>query len=228
MRSKILHISTIAILIAILFAELNDKLIYYIHPRYVGFTVLLTFLGLILLVFDLLLNKKRRQSYRSAWLVFIVALLGIMLSPKTLTSSIATDRTGNSGYLGQLSQDVLPQTTYDSFSRDLTRFTILDWVNLIGSSTTDSQIINKQAEVEGFVLKKDDQYFVARFKLTCCAVDATPLTIALAKTPEQELRGGHWYRIEGDFIKTDSLNHPLQLQIKSYEEIAEPEDPYVY
>jgi uncharacterized repeat protein (TIGR03943 family) len=225
MRSKILQLAVLTLCVVIIFTYIDGTLQLYIHPRYLNFTLGFVLIGAILLFVDVIRSKQYTVN-KSGWIVVFAALISLFLPPQSLSSQIAVSRENQSQYQNN-SPD---QTSYDSFSTDLKRFTIADWSRLLSSSPSDSQIVGKQASVDGFIFENDkSQRFIARFQLTCCAVDATPLTVPLLDSEIiNELPINSWAKITGKMVKVDNNDYPFQLSVEEIEQIPEPKDPYVY
>jgi uncharacterized repeat protein (TIGR03943 family) len=225
MRSKLLEVAIIIICIVIVFVYFTNELILYIHPRYLNFTVSFVVIGLVLLVISLATTKPYKVS-KSGWLVVAVAGIALFLPPQSLSQQVAVSRENQSLYQNN-SPD---QTTYDSFSSDLTRFSVADWSRLLNSSPSAAQVVGKQANTDGFIFQNSSsQKFVARFQLTCCAVDATPLTVPLLESPlSNNLPVGSWVSVQGTIVQVDDQSYPFQLNIENSQFIPEPKDPYVY
>lgn len=181
--------------------------------------------GLVMLLIDVFFNTEQVRLARSSWIVTVIAVISVILPPQSLSQQIASSRVSES--INTLSS---PQSTYDSFSRDLSRFDIVDWINFLNTKPAENQISGKQARLTGFVFSDDkNQKFIARFKLTCCAVDASPLTVALADTDNtKNLVLGEWVEISGSFVFLKDAAYPYQLNPEEINSIAEPKEPYVF
>jgi len=225
MRSKILQYATLVICIVILFIYFTGSLQLYIHPRYLNFTFGFVLIGALLLLLDSIHSKSYYVS-KSGWIVVLVAVVSLFVSPQSLSQQIAVSRENQSQYQNNSPE----QTTYDSFSSDLTRFGVADWSRLLSSSPSENQVVGKKADIDGFIFQNEQsQRFIARFQLTCCAVDATPLTVPLLESDQTDILNlGSWARIKGVIVLTDNLNYPFQLQADDIQIIPEPKDPYVY
>lgn len=222
-----LKYAVIALLSSIMVVYFSGRLNLYIHPRYLSFTTIFIVLGLALLMIDLIISNKKETFSKSGYIVVAIALISLFIPPQSLTAELASNRVDGS----QKSNSYINNpTTYESFSRDLTRFGIQDWVGFLSTSPKIDQVVDKRANLTGFITKDDsDQLYVARFKLTCCAVDASPLTIPLLMSEiSEQLEIGSWYNLDGKFVDVNDTNNKLQLEITNSEQISEPKDPYVY
>ncbi len=171
-------------------------------------------------------TKHGKPSYTTIFLS-CMALLALLIPPKSLTHTIASTRSTTAQ---QNASSLAIKSTIDNFSSDLTRFDIADWNNLLASSPIDAQIVDKKAKFQGFVYSDgSSQKFIARFKLTCCAVDATPLAVPVLKSDTLDsVELGQWVNVEGVFKKEGNPKYPYQLEVTSIDSIKEPDEPYVY
>jgi putative membrane protein len=234
MRYRTLQYITLIIILMLLFAAGRGDLTLYIHPRYIVFTIVFVVIGLMMFM-TVLANISTRDNdgskkYLSVYAsipLYLFVLCVLLLAPSDLSQSLASSRSSSSQ---QNSVEKTKHSTLDSFSTDLTRFTISDWNNVLASSPTDDQINDKDAKIEGFLYTDDSgQLFIARFRLTCCAVDATPLAIPLIPSPDvATYESGSWIAITGSFTKVESELHPWQISLSTTEQIEEPNDPYIF
>jgi uncharacterized repeat protein (TIGR03943 family) len=122
-------------------------------------------------------------------------------------------------------------SSFDSFSQDLSRFELADWVSFFASNPRSEQVAGTSATVTGFFYTDTNgNYYVGRFRINCCAVDATPLGIQLSKdSVTEKLEQGSWYKISGVFAADKVDNSTIfRLQVEKVEKTTEPEFPYVY
>jgi len=236
MRYRTLQLLTVTVTVTLLYAAITNRLTLYIHPRYVLFTVTAVSIGLVLFCIALVVQNNKKHKKRnnqkqldvvSSLPLYLLVGCALFLAPSALSQSLASSRSSAS------QQNNLSDTrhsTLDTFSTDLTRFSIADWNNLLASRPSPKQIDNKQANIEGFIYSDDrGQVFVARFRLTCCAVDATPLAVPLISTPElAAIEFGEWVIVTGAFTKTTDDTHPWQLAVETITKIEEPDEPYIF
>lgn len=223
MPSKLISFSIVIVSAVIVWLYSTGSLTLYIHPRYTVFTLLLSLLGGIIVFADFLMHTPYKLP-RSTVLIVLLAVVAVSLPPQSLSAQLAGTRAQSSG-----SSAVILQSSVDAFSSDLTRFDIRDWDAFLRSSPDPNSVIGKKATVDGFLYRKQNQLFLARYQLTCCAVDATPLVLPL-RLNEIDITqpDGTWFRAEGTMIAVPDSEYPLQLQPTLLTEIAEPEVPYVF
>lgn len=213
--------SAIFLSLLLLWLNVEQTITRYVHPRYVIFTVVMALISLALLAVSI--SYKHSQKSSGSKLLLLFALLVTSVPAFSLSERTASSRLQQS--FTKLSTE---QISFDSFSFDYSHFDIADWVSLISTAAQPSDVVDKKARVEGFIFSdQDNQKYIARFKLSCCAVDATPLSIAVNDNAQTGgLVDGKWYAMEGSFVL--STNGDFVLDPTKVEEIEEPADPYVF
>ena len=218
------QIASISLCLVIVHLYLINKLSLYVHPRYEIFSISLALIGAILLIisFKRESNKKEKLSI-SGFLVIIVALISLTFPPVSLSERTAQSRLQTS-FINSANSS---PSSFDSFSQDFTHFDIVDWSSLISSKPPEEQIVGKSAKLIGFIfVDGNENKYIARFKLSCCAVDATPIKIMLSKNDlSKSFIVGEWKQIEGKLILEDGQ---YKINVESAVTIPEPEQPYVY
>jgi uncharacterized repeat protein (TIGR03943 family) len=231
MHYKTLQCLTITLAISLLYAALTSRLSLYIHPRYIIFSVTSVGTGLLLFSIALIVQSSRNNPVHLDVIrsipLYLLAGCALFLAPSALSQSLAVSRSSVSQ---QNNISETKHSTLDTFSSDLTRFSIADWNNLLASRPSNEQIAGKQAALEGFLYTDESgQLFVARFRLTCCAVDAMPLAVPLTASPElAKIESGDWVTITGVFNNSTDILHPWQLAAETVIEIEEPDEPYIF
>lgn len=214
----------VAITIGLLSA--TDKLTLYVHPRYVLFTTVMVVLSLILSFFsnDLTSNtEKQPKNYKKTIFATLLIVFMLLLPAQTLSQRVASNR--QQSVTQNMKTNIF---SYDAFTRDFRHFDLQDWSTYLASHPSPEIIEGKEAIIQGFIYRTDTYTGLARFRLSCCAVDATPLTIELvANDSISQLTDGMWYEISGSFI-FDSQRGVYQLQANKITAIDAPKEPYVY
>lgn len=231
--------------ISSLWLAATDQLSLYIHPRYTIFTIIMTCFGLLLGYVGLCRHARKTPSNHSRkhwtslfyypligalWICAIVILL--VATPSTLTSAVLQNRTINSG----VATDASLTNTVPLFgSSDYTHLTIKDWAPLLSQTTDISFFNNKKARVTGFVSPDasdpENIFYVSRFVITCCAVDAQPIGVPIY-LPEWQSKypADSWVRAEGLFGATTDAHNKQRITLRptKIDAIQQPKDPYVY
>ncbi len=217
---KLVAITAATIALSIIIMATQNQLTLYIHPRYEFFTIVMAIIGLLLLL-PTQRSHFHSSEKKSTFVLCLLVLCFMLLPPESLTPQTAQNRL-------QSSVVAQPQKTssYDSYTRDYTHFDIQDWSTFFANAPAANQVVDKRALIEGFLLRDGQSLFIARFRLSCCAVDATPLTIQLA--PNEKTTGllsGSWYRFSGSFIEENAV---YLLNADEVTQIPEPKEPYVF
>ena len=98
---------------------------------------------------------------------------------------------------------------------------------------TPDSYVGKQVDVVGFVFHPEDApaevFYVSRFSVTCCAVDARPLGLPVYSPGWQEDFGeDSWVRVVGVFTETEGdVPEPVLVTPESIESTEQPANPYV-
>lgn len=222
-----------------------------IHPNYIPL-VLIT--GIFFLVLASLKVLQLRRStlnntpgehitlfspHLSSFLLLTVAMLGLLIPPKILSSQAALQ-------IGV--SDNLPLTRFQPESfRTATKpedRSLFDWVRTLNVYPEPDAYAGQTANVKGFVLHlpelPENYLFLARFVVTCCAVDAYPIGLPVKlENSRDNYPQDQWLSVQGIMAtatlpaignsgKTDKEERRLVLVAKTIEEIPIPSDPYDY
>jgi uncharacterized repeat protein (TIGR03943 family) len=239
--------------VAILWLGATGRLELYIHPRYVVFTIVMAVIGGAASIaaflalpgrsehdhehdhgHDELAESPPRTGWRGAVAVTgsvvlvaatVVALL--VLPPATLTSATAENR-DIAGSTALSSAD-----TTQLVGGDSTTFTVKDWATLLHQGLGDDFFAGKPAAISGFLVATDDPdvVYVARFLVTCCAVDAQPLAVpVLLPGWQDDFAVDDWVEVTGGFAPNPDAGatEPMVLVPDTVTAIDQPAQPYVY
>ncbi|HEY8913189.1 TIGR03943 family putative permease subunit [Lacisediminihabitans sp.] len=234
----------IAALVSTVWLALTNQLILYIHPRYIVFTVIMAAVGLAIVVASLARRPDhdhdeqpvgwRAVVSNTATVSTLVLAAGlIVVPPATLTTATADQRVINSTNVGQSSK------TLDSAAvapaNASARFSVADWASLLRQTTDSSFYRNKPVDVTGFVTAdKDDAnniFYVSRFVITCCAVDAQPVGVPVYLPDwRNALAPNQWVQVKGEFDSNPSRSsqQPVVIVPASTAKVEQPSEPYLY
>ena len=223
-----------------------------IHPNYIGL-VLVT--GIILLVLAIIkglqilrsnVNRDNLPEHITLFapgfsvaLLLIVAVLGLLIPPRVLSSQAALQR----GVTNTLPLTRFQPQSFRTSTKPEER-SLFDWVRTLNVYPEPDAYTGQPANVKGFIIHlpefPDNYIFLARFVVTCCAVDAYPIGIPVqledsrANYPQDK-----WLIVKGT-MNTATLaaigntdqsgqeKRQLVLVAKTIEEIPTPSDPYDY
>lgn len=216
--------------VAIGWLAVTGQLNLYIHPRYNLFTVVMAVFGGVAAIAAWALRARTETSGRgwgaaAAAVAMVLALF--VVPPATLSASTAQQRSPNAG------ADAGDATRLAG--ADPSSFALRDWSVLVydpGSATTYA---GQQVKLVGFVLPVDDQhpdtFYLARFVVTCCTVDARPVAVPVALTGwAAKHKPDQWVQITERLVPAQDLpgGAVLVLQPSEVKHIAQPDQPYEY
>jgi uncharacterized repeat protein (TIGR03943 family) len=221
----------------------SQELTLYTHPRYALFTVAFNAVSLVACGAGFVLTAWRIASggvaSRTWWhpplsvlVAGFVLVAAYALPAHTLSSDTADQRSGNFN-----SSPAQPQSgtsnTLSLVSADTSQLTIADWAAAFSLKTSPSFYAGKKVDVVGFVFHPkgtpQDIFYVARFRITCCSVDAQPLGVPVYSPGWQDKFGENsWVHVVGSFAKTDQdIAEPAAVSPQSIELTDQPKDPYI-
>ena len=220
-----------------LWLGVTGQLVLYIHPRYVVFTMIMAALALVVGLAAIVTRayhdhdeppKRRWLSIVGLAVAALVAFVLVVVPPATLTSSTAIQRDiSNSGVgVGSQAVDTAPSASL--------HFSVLDWASLLNQTNDPAFYRDRSADVTGFITAAPDDpnvFYVSRFVITCCAVDAQPVGVPVYSPGWQDdLEADDWVRVTGDFGSNPSTlsNAPIALTPDAVTAIEEPDDPYLF
>jgi len=239
---------SLVVVVATVWLGVTGQLGLYIHPRYFGFTMVMAALGLVFVVASFFFSSSfvastpaaKTTSRRlvlsvagSGLLLVIAAVTALALPPATLTSATATQREVNSGGLD--TSDAAEQAATLVGTGDYERLSVKEWVSLLAQSDDPALFADKTAKLTGFVLPDaddpDNVFYVARFVVTCCAVDAQPIGVPVYLPGwSSTYSTDEWVEVEGTFTPNPSGRAQASLAVEptTIESVEQPSDPYVY
>jgi len=246
-------------LVTTLWLALTGQLVLYIHPRYVVFTVIMTLIGLAFVVAVLgrtvratrhdengddhdhdhdeppvpRSRLRRAMTALSATVVLAVTATLLLLPPATLSSATATQRDINSTTVGANTTTV--SDVADAGDGIFAAFTVLDWSSLLRQSSDASFYDGKPVDVVGFITEDPDDaenmFYVSRFVVTCCAVDAQPVGVPVyLENWKNTYSADQWVEATGGFTINPSASSTQSVALlpDTLEVVDQPNEPYLY
>ena len=162
-----------------------------------------------------------------------VALL--VLPPAQLSAETAAQRQVTAaGPGGPAGADGRAAVAADGAAVDGAELTVKDWSMLLRqNSGADAE--GRSASLLGFVVADPEdpaaRFHVARFLVSCCAVDAQPVGVPVLLPGWQDtVAEGDWVRVDGTFVLNPDVTSAEQLLLapSGVTPVEAPEDPYVY
>ena len=246
--SKLPWLDTIAFLlwgILLLKYWFTGQLRLLIHPNYF---LLVLACGIILVAIAVFKAKKLITINQSAsqpgnnvqhitlfppgWstvLLLVVVIVAFIIPPSILGSQTALRR----GVTESLPATKVEAQSFRASVKPEER-TIIDWVRTINAYPEPEHYVDQKVDVVGFVVRDeqlgDDYLLISRFVLTCCAVDAYPVSLPVRlASPEDGYAADTWLRVKGTVVAGE-LGGKRQVIVEpsSLEEVPTPKDPYAY
>jgi uncharacterized repeat protein (TIGR03943 family) len=157
----------------------------------------------------------------------------VALPATTLTSATADQREINSSTSGTEAQRV--DAVASAPASNFAKFTVVDWASLLRQTSDVSFYTGKPVDVTGFVTadKSDptNVFYVSRFVITCCAVDARPAGVPVYYPNWADtFKIDSWVVATGSFAanRSSASTQPIALQPTLVKSIAQPSEPYLY
>jgi len=231
---------------AIVWLALSGQLVLYIHPRYVVFTVIMAVITLIFVTastFRRSVDEGDDDVPVGRW-PRIISLTGLVLAgatvvgmlvlpPATLSSATADQRDINSTTISAGVQD-LDEVSAGS-AESFAALTVVDWSSLLRQTNDLSFYSGKTADITGFITPDaddpDNVFYVSRFFITCCAVDAQPAGVPVYSPGWADtMSADDWVRVTGEFATNPSnlSAQPLALDPSEVTVVEQPAEPYLF
>lgn len=221
----------------------TNKLDLYIHPRYIIFTTVFSIIGILIILASSFLgiddhasdDKSQISSYRYIYILIliIVATVGLIVAkPATLTSSTFKQR----GISAEVDSNIRTSAAVPLFgNNDYSNLSLKDWSTLLNQTSDIDFFKSKTASLSGFISPDEDDpqnvFYLSRFVITCCAVDARPIGIPVFLSNwTQTYKPDQWLQITGTFVAnpSPSSQQGIALNPEKIIEIPQPEKPYAY
>ncbi|MGV8877035.1 MAG: TIGR03943 family putative permease subunit [Rhodoglobus sp.] len=223
----------------------TGQLVLYIHPRYVLFTVVMAAIALVLGLASIAVRPasadeppQPRGWAGVAALVAVVLSAGVAVSlivvpPTTLTSATASQRDIVGSTVGSDRHSIDDISGADDAM--ISEFTVVDWASLLRQTSDPSFYADKTAQLVGFITASTDDpqnmFYLSRFTVTCCAVDAQPSGVAVyVPNWSTEFAVDSWVQVTGTFATNPSARSELALVLMpdKLSAVERPREPYLY
>ncbi|MEL6440345.1 MAG: TIGR03943 family protein [Cyanobacteria bacterium J06621_8] len=221
-----------------------------IHPNYfslvLGSGIILTTLGIYKFKSNLTSSYQRRLGHVTLFspglgssLLVLVAIAGLLIPPKILSSQTAIKRR-----VGELPLTTIQPQAFRTATKPEER-SLIDWVRTVNAYPEPDAYTDQQANITGFVMHlaelPDNYVMLSRFVITCCAVDAYPIGIPVKLSKSRSnYPVDSWLEVQGT-MQTETLSfkdrindqvlvpqRSLVLHAELAKTIPTPSDPYSY
>ena len=240
-------VAAIAVFAAVtLWLAIEGKLGFYIHPRYNVFTIVMSVIGVALFVIAAVTARphdhdhapaepRRRRRIRLVDIASFTAVVAtltalVILPPTTLSSATAANRSANDVGVVSPADDIDESGAAEMFAA----LTVRDWAGLLLRNQSPAFYRGKPVDVIGIVTPSSDSpdvFLLTRFVVTCCAVDAQPVSVPVYQPGWSEsIAVDSWVRVQGGFQPGPASLGSGQLVVVPVEIVPEevPREPYLF
>jgi len=175
--------------------------------------------------------RGRRRALAGAWAT-VAILVGagialLALPPATLSAATAVQRD-----VERTTSDLANESPL-LVGTDPSEFTFRDWALVVRQGGAAAELTTTDVSLVGFVMPApddpDDTFVLARFTITCCAVDAQPIGVPVHLPDWRErFSPDDWVDATGRFGADPAGGEGLVLLPTSLEVTDQPSEPYVY
>ena len=235
---------------ATLWLAIAGELVLYIHPRYIVFTIIMAVLAVGFVVASACVRPHASHdsdegadvpigrwpkllTLTAVGLATALAVSMVALPATTLTSATAQQRDINSTVLDLGTTDIASVTAGSAGAFET--FSVVDWASLLRQTSDLSFFADKPVVVSGFITADPEDpenlFYVARFVVTCCAVDAQPVGVPVyAPNWSSNLKIDDWVEVRGEFATNPSQlsSQPLAVDPSDITPIEQPREPYLF
>ena len=172
----------------------------------------------------------RRYPWGTVLLVALPLIIGTVVPGRPLGASavltkginMAAPQPGTNGAGSSTWLDIKPE------DRNL-----LDWVRTFSYADSEAEYAGQPARVTGFIYREDgmpdDQVMLARFVVTCCAVDAQVSAVLVQWPNAKDLPTDSWQDVSGTMQKGELRGRPMPLIVATAVAPAvAPDEPYLF
>ena len=213
----------------------THRLALYINPRYIWFAGVMAGVAALLTAgYALRFGYHGSGHTRATWgrllkLIPVCAALGVvLLAPQRSLSATAATQRGLSPAVAGPATAPITRSSYSQFSASADTLSFNDW-SVVFSSVQDAKtFLGQQANLSGFVAPDPQNdvnvFYLSRFFITCCAVDATPIGVKVASPQwRSNYKEGQWLQVAAT---VRAQNGEYILQATNIRPIPQPGDPY--
>jgi putative membrane protein len=178
-------------------------------------------------------TRLGRITAVSAAAVSAMALAAlVILPPATLSTVTVENRAINQAALGDTRAAFASAQTGDA--ETFLSFTVREWAGILRQTQDPAFFQGKPVDVVGFVVQDRENpgtFFVTRFVVSCCSVDAQPVGVPVYEPGfDERFAPESWVRVVGEFVinPDPSSSHPLVLRPFEIIPTEQPRDPYLF
>lgn len=182
---------------------------------------------------DVPTNTLGRVTAVVAASISVVALaLLVILPPATLSTVTVENRAINQAALGDT--EAAFAEAQGGEEATFLAFTVREWAGILRQTQDPTFFQGKPVDVVGFVVADPENpgtFFVTRFVVSCCSVDAQPVGVPVYEPGfDEAFPAESWVRVVGEFVLNPdpSSTHPLVLRPREILLTEQPREPYLF
>ncbi len=232
-------------IVVTLWLGITNQLILYINPRYVVFTVIMAVLALVLLGSSFVVRAAHSHeddppsragkvtTVLGGALTLVLAVGMLVIPPATLSSATAIQRDVSSSTVASNSETASAAASGSTATYE--KFTVEDWSSLLQQTSSPAFYVGKPADVLGFITPDSQDpanlFYLTRFVITCCAVDAQPVAVPVYLPGWQsKYKSNSWLTVQGGFVSDPSRKSSAKIALvpSKIAAVSAPSNPYLY
>lgn len=224
----------------------NGTLFFYINERFAGLT-LLAVIGLLLVGISYQFGDDEGHGHSHhghehgyddhdhdhnlTWIGVAIMLapilMGVLVTPRPLGAAAMANRE-----VGFESRSAMPAAVAAAAEKSSTERNILDWLYAFQRDGEDA-FDGETVDVTGFVFKGEDfgtdEFSLTRYIVSCCAADASYVSMVVRGDGAEPLESDEWVRVQGQLEMSTFNGEPRIVVVPtSIESVPIPQQPYLY
>lgn len=214
---------------------INGNLANYINLRFAWLSVVAVLIFGALGVISLIATVRGLPPARGDFVHERVDLpiIMVMAVPLVLGTALPSAPLGVEAINGTVSMTAFAGRNVTAIVRDPLERNVLDWAREFTVSPSPATFNGQEADFIGFVYTEPgfppEHFMVARFMVSCCVADASPLGLPVAYENTDTLPLGQWVQVRGHFVAGDFRGQTVPiLQVETLAMIDQPPQPYLY
>jgi uncharacterized repeat protein (TIGR03943 family) len=238
-------------IVATLWLGVTGQLGLYIHPQHFAFCLIMAVVAAVVIIASFALSpdddhadhdhdddhnheaesgSKRFWGGASVVVIVAAAVALLVLPPTTLTTTTLAQRDLN-GSAAALTEEASAELA----GGDASKFSVKDWASLMRQGAGPEFYAGKTAQLTGFVTPDTDDpenvFYVARFVVSHCVVDAQPVGVPVYRPGwQEEFALDSWVGVSGGLAANPSVvsSEGIVIIPEEVATVEQPEQPYVY
>lgn len=160
-------------------------------------------------------------------------IIMVMAIPLVLGTMIPSQPLGAEAIDGAVSFNAFAGLNAAVVQKDPLERNVLDWARVFTADKAPGTFNGQRADVIGFVYTEptypENTVMIARFTVSCCVADASPIGLPVYWPDAGTLESGQWVQVTGAFEARDFRGQLTPTLIADAVTLTEqPEHPYLY